>query len=159
MVAPDSVLSMGQIELNRVFLLIPGSNGNKGVVRIFQSPNIIGTSPSDCLRSYLGHSLGESYPSAEVQSVYSTAPADWAIGQHKCCNERRWLLISHAVYLGMFFKHYASNGFEVKRTSTDSERSVAKKEALHLFKLWFKSSHNSCNRNFLFWDFGEEKKY
>ena len=25
-----------------------------------------------------GHSLGESYPSAEMQSVYSTAPADWA---------------------------------------------------------------------------------
>ena len=24
-----------------------------------------------------GHSLGESYPSAEKQSVYSTAPADW----------------------------------------------------------------------------------
>ena len=29
--------------------------------------------------SYPGHSLGRgSYPSAEVQSVYSTAPADWA---------------------------------------------------------------------------------
>ena len=29
--------------------------------------------------SYPGHSLGGgSYPSAEVQSVYSTAPADWA---------------------------------------------------------------------------------
>ena len=27
---------------------------------------------------YPGHSLGRSYPSAEVQSVYSTAPADWA---------------------------------------------------------------------------------
>ena len=27
---------------------------------------------------YPGHSLGGSYPSAEVQSVYSTAPADWA---------------------------------------------------------------------------------
>ena len=37
-------------------------------------------STSDCLVSYLGHSLvGGSYPSAEKQSVYSTAPADWAI--------------------------------------------------------------------------------
>ena len=26
-----------------------------------------------------GHSLGESYPSAEKQSVYSTAPPDWAM--------------------------------------------------------------------------------
>ena len=33
---------------------------------------------SDCLVSYSGHSLGESYPCAEKQSVYSTAPADWA---------------------------------------------------------------------------------
>ena len=29
--------------------------------------------------SYLGHSLGDSYPSAEVQSAYSTALADRAI--------------------------------------------------------------------------------
>ena len=29
--------------------------------------------------SQLGYSLGESYPSAEKQLVYSTAPADWAI--------------------------------------------------------------------------------
>ena len=27
---------------------------------------------------------GGSYPSAEVQSVYSTAPADWAIHRFKC---------------------------------------------------------------------------
>ena len=40
-------------------------------------PRITGTSPSDCLVSYPGHALvGGSYPSAEVQSVYSTAPAD-----------------------------------------------------------------------------------
>ena len=28
--------------------------------------------------SYPGYSLGESYPSAEMQSEYSTAPANWA---------------------------------------------------------------------------------
>ena len=43
-----------------------------------------GTSPSDCLVSYPGHSLGgESYSSAEKQSVYSTTPADWATGDVK----------------------------------------------------------------------------
>ena len=31
-----------------------------------------------CLMSYPGHLLGESYFSAEVQSVYFTAPANWA---------------------------------------------------------------------------------
>ena len=45
-----------------------------------QSPCIAGTSPSDCLVSYAGHSLGGgSYPSAEVLSVYSIAPTDRAI--------------------------------------------------------------------------------
>ena len=56
----------------------PGSNGNKGVLHIPQSSSSTGASPSDCLVSYPGHSLGESYPSVEMQSVYSTAPADWA---------------------------------------------------------------------------------
>ena len=47
----------------------------------FVSPSITGTSQSDCLVSYPGHSLGwggGSYPSAEVQLVSSTAPGDWA---------------------------------------------------------------------------------
>ena len=56
----------------------PGSNGNEGVLRIPQISSITGTSPSDGLMSYPGHSLGEFYPSAEKQSVYSTTPSDWA---------------------------------------------------------------------------------
>ena len=51
-----------------------GCNGNEGVFRIPQSSSITGTSLSDCLVSYPGHLLGTSYLSAEVQSVYSTAP-------------------------------------------------------------------------------------
>ena len=57
-----------------------GAMAMKGGLRIPQRPSITGTLPSDCLVSYPGHSFrGGSYPSAEVQSVYSTAPADWAI--------------------------------------------------------------------------------
>ena len=56
----------------------PGSDGNERILHIPQSSCITGTSPSDCLVSYPGHSLGESYPSVEVQSMYSTAPANWA---------------------------------------------------------------------------------
>ena len=37
------------------------------------------TIPKDCLVSYPGHLWVEIYPSAETQSVYSAAPADWAI--------------------------------------------------------------------------------
>ena len=54
-----------------------GSNRNEGVLHIPQISNS-GTSPSDCLMSYSGHALGESYSSVEMQLGYSTAPADWA---------------------------------------------------------------------------------
>ena len=55
----------------------PGSDGNKGVFRIPRNSSITGATSSDCLVSYAGHSLGESY-SLEMQSMYSIAPADWA---------------------------------------------------------------------------------
>ena len=40
--------------------------------------SITGASASDYLVSYPGYSLGESYPSADLQPVYSAAPADRA---------------------------------------------------------------------------------
>ena len=55
---------------------VPGSDGNEGVLHSLHSSCIIGASPSDSLVSYIGHSLDKSYSSAEMQSVYSTAPAD-----------------------------------------------------------------------------------
>ncbi len=60
----------------------PGSDGDKAVLYIPQSSSITGTSPSDFLVSDPGHSSrgGGSYPSAEKHSVYSTAPANWAMG-------------------------------------------------------------------------------
>ena len=54
------------------------SDGNGGALPIPQSSSLTGTSASDSLVSYLGHSLWGSYSSAEMQSVYSTAPVDWA---------------------------------------------------------------------------------
>ena len=56
----------------------PGSDSNEGVAHIPQRSSITGASPSDCLVLYPGHLLEESYPSAEMQSVYSTVPAGWA---------------------------------------------------------------------------------
>ena len=55
-----------------------GSDGNEGILRISQGSRITGASPLDCLVSYPGNSWGRSYPSAKIQLVYSTAPADWA---------------------------------------------------------------------------------
>ena len=37
------------------------------------------TPPSENLVSYPVRSLGRFYPSAEMQSLYSTVPADWAL--------------------------------------------------------------------------------
>ena len=53
---------------------------NEGILYISQRSSITKASPSDCLVSYPGHRLAESYPSAETQSVYSAAPPDWATG-------------------------------------------------------------------------------
>ena len=60
-------------------LSLPGGNGNEGVLHIPQSSSITGTSPSNCYVPYAGYSLGRSYSSAEVQLVYSAAPANLAI--------------------------------------------------------------------------------
>ena len=54
-----------------------GSDSNEEVLYISQS-SITGALLSDCLMSYSGHSLEESYLSTVMQSVYSTAPDDWA---------------------------------------------------------------------------------
>ena len=70
----------------------PGSDGNKGVLCISHSSSITGTSPSDCLVSNLGYSLGRFYSSAEMQFVYSTAPAQRAMSVlvhvNKCTSDR-----------------------------------------------------------------------
>ena len=55
----------------------PGSNSNEAVLYILQCSKT-GASTSDGLVSYPGHTLCGSYPSAEMQSEYSTAPGDWA---------------------------------------------------------------------------------
>ena len=58
----------------------PGSNGNEGVLLFPQSSSINVTSLSYCLVCLIQHTRwGGGYPSAEVQSVYCTAQADWAI--------------------------------------------------------------------------------
>ena len=57
----------------------PGSDDNEELLRIPQSSSITGTSLSDCLVSYAGHSLGGFYPE-EIQSVYSSSSADLTLG-------------------------------------------------------------------------------
>ena len=55
----------------------PESNGNEKVL-YFTQISKTWDSLSDRLMSFPGQSLvGKSYPSAETQSIFSTAPADW----------------------------------------------------------------------------------
>ena len=54
----------------------PRSYGNEEVLCLPQSSSITEASPSNCLVSYPGHSLGKSYPSTDMQWVYSAALAD-----------------------------------------------------------------------------------
>ena len=55
------------------------SNGNEGVLCVLQSTSITGASLADSFVPYPGHSLGRgSYPSAELQSEYSSALTGWA---------------------------------------------------------------------------------
>ena len=56
-----------------------GAGSNEWVLSILQCSRKTGTLRSDCLRSYAGHSIGESYSSAEMKSVYSTGIANWAV--------------------------------------------------------------------------------
>ena len=54
----------------------PGSNGNEGLLHIPQISSITVALLLECFVSYLEHSLEESYPSVEMQLVYSTVPAE-----------------------------------------------------------------------------------
>ena len=60
----------------------PGNNGNEGVLLIPQS-SMTGASLSDCIMSYPAHLFGGFYPSAEMQSVYSTTLPNWATRNNK----------------------------------------------------------------------------
>ena len=44
-----------------------------------KAPAFLEPHPSDCLVTYPEHSLEEFYPSTEMPSVHSAAPADWVI--------------------------------------------------------------------------------
>ena len=57
----------------------PESDGNEGVLCIPQISSMIGAWPSDCLVSYPGYSLGDSYPSPVMLSVYSASTSERVI--------------------------------------------------------------------------------
>ena len=74
--------SIRPIDRTLSWVTTPGQSGPGFLNRplcIPQSFSVTVASPSDHLVSYIRHSFGEFYPSTEMQSVYSTAPDDWAL--------------------------------------------------------------------------------
>ena len=104
----------------------PGSNGNERVLHIPQSSSITEASSLDCLVSYAGHLLWESYPSAENQSVYSVAPTDWAAA---LCE---MLTVLSRIELGSQCPIHTTTN--VTRASTNVNRSM--KENDFILKKW-----------------------
>ena len=73
----------------------------KGCSTFPKISSVTGTSPSDCLVSYQD-TRWEGFLFAEVQSVYSTAPADWARWLHcliKCIFIYIWAGIYIYIYI------------------------------------------------------------
>ena len=79
-------LSDPQIWPNQVLPLRVRVDWGVMIMKEFSPFPKTGASPSDSLILYPGHSLVESYPSVEMQSVLSTAPADWAAWQKGLVN-------------------------------------------------------------------------
>ena len=88
---------MDRTQSNATTLGQSGSDGDEGVLRIPQSSSITGASSSDCSM--------ESYPSTEMRSVYSLAPADWA----KIFCRVKLKLVNTSILINLFLTTYQTN--------------------------------------------------
>ena len=78
----------------------PGRDGNKELFDIPQSSSK--ASPSDYLVSYPEHSLGKSYSSVKMQSLYFADPVDWACG---VIAQFEFLTTLHVYLWGYYITH------------------------------------------------------
>ena len=107
----------------------PRINGNGRVRFILQNSRITGTSPSDCLVLYRGHSLVWVLPSAAKKSVYFTTPTDWANFTYAFCGNDDLRNFKKLFYLYLlklysdflFSEPVAKSGFQ--RHQSDSKSS------------------------------------
>ena len=108
------------------------------MLHIPPSPSITWTSPSNCLVSYTGHSLGGgSYPTAEVQSVYSTAPADWIIRFNKI--GLRAIIFAAIIRYSVFILRV--NFLAMSRSSNVQFRRISLEVTILLFFCYFACFH------------------
>ena len=118
----------------------------KWVLHVLQTSKI-GASPSGGLMSYPGHLLGKSYLSAEMQSVYSTDPGNWA----HFCRVRIVKLISFF----LLFPHIAvrekdcSFGFKFRIALLLNWQPI--KGRVQLFHPWGKNRFRSFPKTMVMW--------
>ena len=112
----------------------PGSDGNEGELRIPQNSNITGTLPSDCLVSYTGHSLRESYLSAKINSVHSAAPADWT----KLKKEN--MIVDNKRHQSVRIDNSKQYAFKIKKMNNKQMKNK-----------WIETSVNVCDRTIRNW--------
>ena len=95
----------------------PVDNGNERVLQIPQSSSIIGTSLSDCLVSYPGHSLeGDLTP---LLSVYSKAPADWTNRSRRTHNSNQLCsCVASCLWRRSWEVPTMTNGFKRRKINT-----------------------------------------
>ena len=94
-----------------------GSDANKGVLHILQSSSITGTSPSDCLVSYTGQSLGKGL--TPLQRSSQSILQSQLTGQVIFCNESR-IYIGQVDDTGTFLRCCSYETFKddcLKKTS------------------------------------------
>ena len=100
------------------------SNGNEGVLSIPQIASITGASLSDffCHTQYSRwRGGGGSYTSEEMQTMYSTAPADWA-----CYNKRtRDQPLPYDVKTGTLEKQWSLEDIQKQSPAISSPKAIA----------------------------------
>ena len=107
-----------------------GSDSNEGVLCIPQSSSIPGTSLSHCLVSY---PKWGSYLSAEEQTVYSTAPADWTRSRKKSMMITTYVIASSSsVGTGLFLYLIRFSLSPIPRTFVSSRQKEAESRNLIL---------------------------
>ena len=102
-----------------------------------------GASPSDGLMSYPGYSLVGSYSSAEMQSVYFTAPANWEV----CCfnlNSVHNKICSKYFVFNSRIQVFSSFIFTEPLASSDLQR-FRTEGRVKLFHVFFLTNHFNTN--------------
>ena len=115
---------------------------------ISQGSSITGTSPSDSLKSYLRYLLGKFHPSAEMQSVYSAAPADCTV-LHSSLSDSKWTQVSKVLIrilanLSKFVVSMVSARLPISNSTSHFNKPFRNRSECIDYNWYSSSSSSSC---------------